>query len=193
MHLRQIIATTTRMKIPPNTISRISHHAIRSLLTTTTEVDSDVDSGVDSGVDSEEGVEESSVEVLVGTDIGVDEDETVDVVLVVVVEFITCTNSERQTPKPGTTFDDPVQFADIQDPARRTWVGSEHDKQSVEPGPAQLEQLEWQVLHVELFQSKNWDWAAHVFTQRPFKRTGLVGKHAVHWLKEGPEQSEQSG
>jgi hypothetical protein len=96
------------MKIPPSTISRISHHAIRRLLTTT------------EGVDSEEGVEDSeSVELLVlGTDVdvGTDVGESLDVD----VEFITCTNSERQTPKPGTTFADPVQFADIHDPARRT-------------------------------------------------------------------------
>ena len=48
-----------------------------------------------------------------------DEDEAV----VVVVEFSIgdpCNKSERQIPKSGTTFDDPTQFADTHDPARRT-------------------------------------------------------------------------
>ena len=140
--------------------------------------------------EDEEGDEErvDSVELPVGTDVGADEDESV----VVVAEFGTCTNSERQTPKPGTTFDDPVQFADTHDPARRTCVGSEHAKQLLEPGPEQLEQLESQFLHVELVRSKNWDWA-HVGKQRLDVRTGRVGKHVKHWLKEGPEQLAQSG
>jgi hypothetical protein len=68
------------------------------------------------------------VELLVGIDVDADEDADADAdsdsdeAVVVVVEFGTgdaCTNSERQTPKSGTTFDDPTQFADTHDPARR--------------------------------------------------------------------------
>ena len=44
-------------------------------------------------------------------------------------EVDTCTNSERQSPNPGTTFEDPLQFADTHVPARRTWVELEHAKQ----------------------------------------------------------------
>lgn len=60
---------------------------------------------------------------LVGTDVGADGDEDEDEDEAMVVEFgtgDTCTNSERQTPKSETTFDDPTQFADTHDPARRT-------------------------------------------------------------------------
>ena len=95
------------MKAPPSTKSKISHHVIRRPLTATEEL-----------------AEEFAVpvELLVGIDVGADEDEGV-VVMVVIVELgigDTCTNSERQTPKSGTTFDDPTQFADTHDPARRT-------------------------------------------------------------------------
>jgi hypothetical protein len=61
------------------------------------------------------------VDPLLGADVCSDEDP--DEAVVVVAEFgiaDACTNSERQTPKPGTTFDDPTQFADTHDPARRT-------------------------------------------------------------------------
>ena len=91
-------------KTPPSTISRISHPVIRRPLETTEEV-------------------ADPVELLGGTDVDADEDEDEVVVVVVVVELgtgDTCTNSERQTPKSGITFDDPTQFTDTHDPARRT-------------------------------------------------------------------------
>ena len=96
------------MKAPPSTKSKISHHVIRRPLTATEELAEEL---------------AVPVELLVGIDVGTDEDEGVVVVVVVVVELgtgDTCTNSERQTPKSGTTFDDPTQFADTHDPARRT-------------------------------------------------------------------------
>ena len=60
---------------------------------------------------------------LLGADIDAGEDEDEDEVMGAVAELDTgdtCTKSERQTPKSGITFDDPTQFADTHDPARRT-------------------------------------------------------------------------
>lgn len=67
----------------------------------------------------------------------------------------TTTRSERQTPRPGMTLDDPLQLAETQLPARRTWVELEHAKQLLGPDPEQLEQLESQVWHEDDVLSKN--------------------------------------
>ena len=108
------------------------------------------------------------------------------------VEDGTRTNSERQMPNPGITSEDPLQFADTQDPARNTWVELEHAKQWLGPEAEQLEQLESQAWHDEVVWSKNWD-LLHVGRQRPDMRTGRLGGHVEHWLKDGPEQLAQSG
>ena len=50
----------------------------------------------------------------------VDEVVDSDAVVDVDAESGAPTKSERQTPKPGTTLGDLVQFADTHDPARRT-------------------------------------------------------------------------
>lgn len=62
------------------------------------------------------------IELLVGTDVGAseEEDEGEDETVVESGTGDTCTKSERQTPKSEMTFDDPTQFADTHDPARRT-------------------------------------------------------------------------
>ena len=94
---------------PASAITRISHHGIRRPLTALEEVVDPIELLV--------GIE--SIDVCADEDEDEDEDETV----VVVVELgtdDTCIKSERQTPKSGTTFDDPTQFADTHDPARRT-------------------------------------------------------------------------
>ena len=87
------------------------------------------------------------------------------------VEVGTCTNSDKQRPNPGITSDDPLQFADTHDPARRTWVELEHARQLLGPEPEQLEQLESQAWHDKVVDSKNWD-LLHVGRQRPDARTG---------------------
>lgn len=113
-------------------------------------------------------------------------------VVVMVGNGGSCTNSDRQTPKLGTTLVDPVQFAETHDPARRTSLLLEHAKQLVEPEPEQLEQLGSQLSHVELVRSKNLD-RPQVGRQRLDERTGRSGGHAEHALKEDPEQLAQSG
>ena len=120
-----------------------------------------------------------------------------EIVLEVVVELGTggsCTNSDRQTPKLGTTLVDSVQFAETHDPARRTSSLLEHAKQLVEPEPEQLEQLGSQLSHVELVRSKYLDLPqVEVGRQRPSERTGRAEGHDEHWSKEDPEQLAQSG
>jgi hypothetical protein len=64
------------------------------------------------------------------------------------------TSSDKQTPSPAITLEVPLQFAETQDPARKTWVELEHAKQLPAPGPEQLEQLESQVWHDEEVLSK---------------------------------------
>ena len=66
----------------------------------------------------------------------------------------TCTSSERQTPSPGMTFDDPAQLAATHDPARSTWLELEHARQLLGPDPEQLEQLESHDWQEELVVSK---------------------------------------
>ncbi|KAF4614421.1 hypothetical protein D9613_003336 [Agrocybe pediades] len=104
----------------------------------------------------------------------------------------TTTNSERHTPNPGMTSDDPLQFADTHDPARRTCVELEHERHCDGPDPVQLEQLESQAWQDELVLSKNCDFE-HVGRHLPLVRTGLPAGQDEHWLKEGPEQLAQSG
>lgn len=104
----------------------------------------------------------------------------------------TTTRSERHTPSPGMTLDDPLQFADTHDPPRSTCVALAQARQLDEPGPEQLEQLESQGWHEDEVLSKNWDFE-HVGRHLPFVRTGRSGGQVEHWLKDCPEQDAQSG
>lgn len=55
----------------------------------------------------------------------------------------TVTSSDRQTPSPGMTVEEPLpQFAATQEPLRRTWDELEHARQLLGPAPEQLEQEE---------------------------------------------------
>lgn len=68
----------------------------------------------------------------------------------------TTTSSDKQTPRPGITLEDPPpQFAETHDPARSTWLELEHAKQLLGPGPEQLEQLESHVWQEDDVLSKN--------------------------------------
>jgi hypothetical protein len=56
----------------------------------------------------------------------------------------TTTNSDKHTPKPGTTLVEPSQLAETHWPWRSTLVELEHARQLLDPGPEQLEQVESQ-------------------------------------------------
>jgi hypothetical protein len=71
-----------------------------------------------------------------------------------VPEGVERTNSERQTPRPGTTLELDWQFAATHVPLRRTSVELEHARQLFDPGPEQLEQPESHALHEEEVVSK---------------------------------------
>jgi hypothetical protein len=104
----------------------------------------------------------------------------------------TTTNSDKHTPKPGTTLVEPSQLAETHWPWRSTLVELEHARQLLDPGPEQLEQVESQDWHVPLELSKYWVFV-QVGRQRPLTSTGRLGGQVVHWLKAPPEQDEQSG
>lgn len=105
----------------------------------------------------------------------------------------TITSSERQTPSPEMTVEEPLpQFAATQEPLRRTCEELEHARQLLGPAPEQLEQEESHVWHVEDVLSKYWD-LLQVGRHRPFVRTGRSGGQLLHWLNEAPEQLAQSG
>ena len=108
-NFRQSTRIKIRKKIPPSTISRICHHRRRPSSKTIGAV-APLDGLGGSGFEEED---EIVLEVVVTV-------VALVVAVTVVVEFGSCTKSDRQTPKLGITVVDPVQSEGTQDPARRT-------------------------------------------------------------------------
>ena len=54
----------------------------------------------------------------------------------------TSTRSDRHTPRPATTDDEPVHVVEVHVPPRNTWLELEQARQLLGPAPEQLEQLE---------------------------------------------------
>lgn len=104
----------------------------------------------------------------------------------------TSTKSERHTPKPATTDEEPVHVVEVHVPPRKTWLELEQARQLLGPAPEQLEQLESQDWHEEEVLSKNW-FLLQVGKQRPLVRTGRSEGQLEHWLKAEPEHEAQSG
>lgn len=108
------------------------------------------------------------------------------------VDEVTSTRSDRQTPNPETMLVELVQFAFTQVPDRRYWPELEHDKHSFSLGPEHVEQVEWHDTHDDEVLSKYWD-LLQVGRQRPLLRTGRLEGQVEHWLNDDPEQVAQSG
>lgn len=112
--------------------------------------------------------------------------------VLVELEGVVTTRSERHSPRPEITLLELLHPADTQVPPRRIWLELEHAKQLFAPDPEQLEQLESHDWQEDDAVSKNCD-CEHVGRQRPLLRTGRSEGQLEHWLKEVPEQVAQSG
>ena len=104
----------------------------------------------------------------------------------------TSTRSDRQSPSPCTTLEEPLHVVETQLPPRRICVELEHAKQLLGPAPEQLEQLESHDWQDEEVLSKYWD-LLQVGRQRPLVSTGRSEGQLEHWLNDCPLHVAQSG